>query len=212
MLTRRWTATGWLTLAVLLCATVSIAQNNGNSNSNNNDDDAPAQTQQARPSAQEVMDDLAGPQQPDPPVVEPSRQPDIRPVTPGRPGAPGRPGSRVPTTRPNIDRAILGIAPGQDQPTLRREGEFIVSRKGRLQQAGEGGAALFVFEADGQDAGEAPMIMQPCRLLEDMEDYVARHGDRVVFIVSGQVHTYRGANYLLPTMMKLAVDQGNLRP
>jgi len=204
MFTRRWTATGWLTLALLFCATLSIAQNN------NNDDDAPApaappaeQQRDARPSAEDVMDDLAG-QRPEPPVVEPSQRPDIRPV---RPGA-----SRVPTTRPNIDPAILGIAPGQEQPTLRREGEFIVSRKGRLQQAGEGGAALFVFEADGQNASEPPMVMQPCRLLEDMEDYVARHGDRVVFIVSGQVHTYRGANYLLPTMMKLAVDQGNLRP
>jgi hypothetical protein len=43
-----------------------------------------------------------------------------------------------------------------------------------------------------------------------MEDTVDRRGDTTVFILSGQVHTYRGANYLLPTMMKVAVDTGNL--
>ena len=49
-------------------------------------------------------------------------------------------------------------------------------------------------------------------------DYVSRYvelieqrGDTVVFLISGQIHTYRGANYLLPTMMKLAIDQGNLQ-
>ena len=55
------------------------------------------------------------------------------------------------------------------------------------------------------------MILQACQLLQTMEDIVQQRGDTVVFLISGQIHTYRGANYLLPTMMKLAIDQGNLQ-
>ena len=78
---------------------------------------------------------------------------------------------------------------------------------------GGGGAVLFTFEADGRDpeSAERPMVMMPCKLLEYMEQTVAERGDQVVFLVSGRVHTYRGANYLLPTMVRLEPDRGNLR-
>ena len=110
----------------------------------------------------------------------------------------------------DIDPAVLGVAPGEDPPPLRREGEFIVNRRGRLVRSSEGGHLLFVFESDTQAAPELPMILQACQLLEAMEETVQRRGDMTVFILSGQVHAYRGANYLLPTMMKIAVDKGNL--
>ncbi|MEO1237103.1 MAG: hypothetical protein AAFX76_09975, partial [Planctomycetota bacterium] len=35
-------------------------------------------------------------------------------------------------------------------------------------------------------------------------------GDAVVFVVSGRVHTYRGANHLLLTTVRQPVDAGNL--
>ncbi|MCC6680546.1 MAG: hypothetical protein IT445_06545 [Phycisphaeraceae bacterium] len=114
------------------------------------------------------------------------------------------------TAAVKIDPALMGIAPEQELPPLKREGEFVVDRRGRLVRPAEGKALLFVFDADSAAAAELPMVVQPCRLRESMEDLVANRGDSVVFIVSGQVHTYRGANYLLPTMMKLAVDKGNL--
>jgi len=120
-------------------------------------------------------------------------------------------GELVPTAaKVKIDQAILGIAPEQPLPPLKREGEFLVGRRGRLVRSVEGKSLLFVFDADSAKAPELPMVVQPCRLRESMENLIVERGDSVVFIVSGQVHTYRGANYLLPTMMKLAVDQGNL--
>ncbi len=130
-----------------------------------------------------------------------------------RPGVeyvPARVGA--PSVSVDIDRSILGVAPGQPLPTLRREGEFIVNRRGRVVRSPDGAHVLFQFEADSATAQEPPMVLQPCRNLQAMEDYVVERGDTTVFIVSGQVHVYRGANYLLPTTWKLAYDQGNLQP
>jgi hypothetical protein len=115
----------------------------------------------------------------------------------------------VPPAAIEIDPAVLGVAPGDPMPSLRREGEFLVNRRGRLLRSPEG-YQLFVFEADGPASPELPMIVQPSRLLQAMEDIVHERGDAVVFILSGQVHAYRGANYILPTMMKIAIPKGNL--
>ncbi len=136
-----------------------------------------------------------------PPVVQPTRSPEAQSV-PSRVGAP--------STKVDIDPAVIGVAPGGKQPDLRREGEFVVNRRGHLRRSADGSHVLFVFEADDKDSPEAPMILQACQLLETMENMVQERGQQVTFIVSGEIHTYRGANYLLPTMMKLDVDRGNL--
>lgn len=119
-----------------------------------------------------------------------------------------------------LDAALRGVKPKNDAPEkLVREGAYLFNRAGRITR-GLGGAVggeaqnlMFAFEADGQDpeSAEPPMMLLPCKLLELMEDSVAERGDQVVFVVSGRVHTFRGANYLLPTTMTLPFDLGNLR-
>ena len=52
------------------------------------------------------------------------------------------------------------------------------------------------------------MIMMPCQLLESMEKLISERGDRVVFNTSGQVFVYKGANYLLPSIMREDYDRG----
>lgn len=151
-------------------------------------------------SAEDVMDDLLRRRQP-PPATEPQRAPERREV----PESVGVPAATV-----EIDPGVLGIAPGQKAPELRREGEFLVSRRGRLVRSEDGAHVLFVFEADDKDAPERPMIMMPCRMLESMEEIASDRGGSVEFILSGEVFVYRKHNYLLPTMMKIAVDRGNL--
>lgn len=144
-------------------------------------------------------------------LMELRRQPAV--VDPLQPGpAPQGPPPSSPASNVEVDRAVIGVAPGARQPQLRREGEFIVSRRGRLVRTPDGAHLVFAFEADGPKSPEAPMILLECQYLETMENIVQQYGDTTVFIVSGQVHTYRGHNYLLPTMMKLAQDQGNLQP
>jgi hypothetical protein len=135
--------------------------------------------------------------QPAPKTVEPKPDgPRLPAPTPGRIDQP--------------DPKIIGIAPGSAAPRLKREGEFVLSRRGRLVRS-EGGQFLFAFDADTDKAGEAPMILMPCRLLQNMEEMTQEHGERTVFILSGQVFVYRGANHLLPTMMKPSIDKGNLQ-
>lgn len=110
-----------------------------------------------------------------------------------------------------LDPAVIGTAPGQTPPALRREGEFVINRRGRLVRSPDGEVALFVFDADSKGEGqEPPMILQPSRMLEVMETRVREEGDQAAFIVSGQVFTYRGANYLLPSTVRPAIDRGNL--
>jgi hypothetical protein len=158
--------------------------------------DAPA----SQPTSDEVMQQLLELRQQSP-LVEPQAKPEVQYV-PSRVGAPA--------ASVDLDRSVLGTAPGQEPATLLREGSFIISRHGRLDRSTVSGHVLFIFEADSKETPETPMILQECQLLETMEDIVQQRGDEVVFILSGEVHSYRGANYLLPTMMKLAVDQGNL--
>ncbi len=129
-------------------------------------------------------------------------------IEPARP-APGRAGA---ADAARLGKA-MGTAPGAKPVQLKREGSFIVMRRGRLVR-GEGGLSpwLFVFEADSDGLADPPMYLSPCRALEDLEATVAETGDRVVFTVSGQVYVYRQANYLLVTLWKLAPRRGNLEP
>lgn len=113
--------------------------------------------------------------------------------------------------QPTVDPRIVGMAPDMPQPKLRREGEFIPLRRGRIVRSPNASQMMFVFDADSPQAPEVPMFIMPCKILESMENIIAQQGDKVVFRLAGQVFTYRGANYLLPTVMKQASNRGNLK-
>lgn len=107
------------------------------------------------------------------------------------------------------DPAVIGVAPNQPAPQLRREGEFIVSRRGRVFVLSDG-RTQFRFEADAERSPEPPVFLMPCQLLEHIEQLERQRGDELVFVLSGQVFTYHGGNWLLPTMMKIEIDRNNL--
>lgn len=200
---RPWIA--WIAAAALLAVPPLIAAQQADDvtvEDNASDVPADAADADAERSARQVMDQLLE-QRRESPAIEPTRQPRVE----DQPSRVGAPAATV-----DLDPAIVGTAPDGEQPDLLPEGTFIVNRRGRLMRSPDGGHVLFVFEADDEAAPEAPMILQPCRKLEDMEDYVEKHGDQTTFRLSGQVHTYRGANYLLPTMMVIDIDRGNLDP
>lgn len=146
----------------------------------------------AEPSAEDVLQQLLM-QRPASPVIAPSA-------------------SSAPPAEQDLQLQphILGFAPEQTQPPLYREGEFIVARRGRMLRV-PSGLWIFQFESDSQAAPEPPLLLMPCQLLENMEELTRQRGDRLVFLLSGQVFTYHGRNWLLPSMMKLDVDRGNLQ-
>lgn len=189
----KWTFGALLLCGVLVFASYSTAE----------DAPAPAATPDAPPAdapatrSEDVMRDLDKLVEPNP-LIEPSTS---KPPTPTAP----------PVAGTAYDPAVLGTAPGQPQPKLRREGEFIVNRKGRLIRSSDTGQSLFLFDADSENAAEPPMPLLPCQMLQNIEDLSRERGDSITFILSGQITTYRNTNFLMPTMMKLDVDRGNLQ-
>jgi hypothetical protein len=155
----------------------------------------PATQPTTRPSADEVMKELLG-QRKENPLIEPSRRPPIDQVAPG-----GTPATSN----------LVGVAPGIEAPQARREGQFVVSRRGRMVRIPDRAQFIFTFEGDGEQSPEAPMILVPCQMLQAMEDLLQERGDKTVLVVSGQIFLYRGVNYLLPTLAKPDIDKGNLK-
>ncbi|MEX2673679.1 MAG: hypothetical protein WD294_16385 [Phycisphaeraceae bacterium] len=160
--------------------------------------DAPQADEAAeQPSADDVLQDLLR-RRSENPLIEPSRERD--------PSANGEGESKS-----SAARALAGVAPGASEASLRREGQFVITRRGRMVRVpGDVSGWAFVFDADGSGMQDPPMYLMPCQLLEDMEEIVTQHGDSVVFVLSGQIYLYRGANYMMPTLMKLAPDRGNI--
>ncbi|MEX0886186.1 MAG: hypothetical protein WD009_07075 [Phycisphaeraceae bacterium] len=94
--------------------------------------------------------------------------------------------------------------------SLLDEGELIMQRRGRIARSRDGAEAVFVFDADAQHSPEPPLRLLPCQLLATMEDTATQRGGSTIFVVSGQVYTYRGTNYLLPTNMRVAQAYGHI--
>ncbi|WP_432799841.1 hypothetical protein [Poriferisphaera sp. WC338] len=160
----------------------------------------PTQTEQAADESDQIMRQLLLKRK-KPPVIEPSRRPEVDLELPETP--------TMPAATVNIDPSVLGIAPGEEAPPLLVDGTFIVNRRGRLIRSPEG-LQIFVFESDARENPERPLILQPCKKLEGMETIVQELGDKVVFTLSGQVFLYRNNNYLLPTLFTVDYDRDNI--
>ena len=111
--------------------------------------------------------------------------------------------SPAPTPTAVEARDAMGVAPDLQRTGLRREGEFVVNRRGRLVRVAGSPFPVFAFDADSASSPDPPMTLMPSQLLEEMQATLEE--DRsAVFIVTGQVFTYQGRNYLLPTMSRQA--------
>ena len=128
---------------------------------------------------------------------------------------------------------VVQIDPDAPLPRLRREGGFVVERPGRLiavpdpSVPASSGAELWVFAFDRVPGVDdlRPMIVQKTQRLQVMQDMRgtpsaagSAESDKTAdmnpvrgrligdFLVSGQVHTHRGVNYLLPTAVTARPD------
>ena len=180
-------------VAALLVGLFSVAVSTAQESDGPAADAPAAASDQTQPSAEDVLNELLQ-RRSENPLIEPAR-----------------PTTRT-TTEP-IHAVPLGTAPGVKNTRLLREGQFIITRRARMIRA-NGGMTPWVlsFDADKDGMQDPPMFVMPCRTLEDMEKIAAERGEGVTFIMSGQVFVYRGANYILPTLMKLAPERTNLKP
>jgi len=130
----------------------------------------------------------------------------------GSQATPTRGASSKSSTSKSINPRVAGTAPDLPKTKLQSEGQFVINRRGKVILGKKGAMPMFAFKGDGKKSPELPMILMPCRLVENAEKLVGQSGQRVTFIVTGQVFKYRGANHLLPTMLRRTIDRGNLKP
>lgn len=109
---------------------------------------------------------------------------------------------RAPFGSAEDDGAIAG-------PAL--EGTILVERRGVVRRTAGGGYVL-LFDADAEGNADPPMRLLPCLLLQELERYARQHGERAAVLVSGHVYTYRGLNYLRPTLFRIPQDRTRLQP
>ncbi len=107
------------------------------------------------------------------------------------------------------DRPASGTASG-DRRTV-APGQMILWRRGWMVREA-GGAWSFVFAADASGLEDPPMILLPCRMLEDMQRHARRSGPDQPLLVTGRVARYHGRSYLLPTMFRIPRHSTALRP
>ena len=191
-----------LTIALLLtffAGSLLIAQDDPNADSEKPSVSEPVK---ADNQAADVVDQMSKRMKQQQPVVEPTERP-AKTATEKRPAL-------SPSPKIDLDPKVLGVAPGMPKPKLRREGEFVVNRQGRLLRSNDGQHMVFAYKSDSKLQPEPPMIVVPCQLLQNMEEMMLERGDQITFSITGQILSYHGTNYILPTMMKPAIDMGNL--
>ncbi len=88
------------------------------------------------------------------------------------------------------------------------EGTLILRRPGRMIRNASGAWAI-VFDHDDPDAPDRiELIVEPCTMLMRMEQIAMQTGDAGKLLVSGRIYTYKGAHYILPTLMQHVRPQG----
>lgn len=122
----------------------------------------------------------------------------IPPTTP-----PDMPGMEAPSN------SIQPARPPDETSALLPEGSFIVDRPGRLIR--EEDWWTFVYESSDGKMQQAPLRLLPSRQVELMEQSSAAGTRSIVFLVSGEVTTFHGRNYLLVRKVLIRRDYGNLR-
>ena len=94
----------------------------------------------------------------------------------------------------------------------RQEGEYLVQRVGRVipRSSTSGDGVMFTFEADGVRAQEAPVVLMPSGLLQELEDAAGKANGPLTVALSGRVYAYRGVNHVLPTSYRTMPRRDNL--
>jgi hypothetical protein len=78
-----------------------------------------------------------------------------------------------------------------------KDGQSVIDRIGRLIPDSQEHRFIFAFESGGFTSAEAPLILQPCSLLSEMEKITQRATGPVKFRVSGRISSFQGNSYLL---------------
>ena len=107
---------------------------------------------------------------------------------------------RMLQSRPDAGRPLSpGDAPATEteQPFVRKEGDVLRQRVGRLVRAHDGKAWEFNYEADGKTLQDPPMGILPNTNLAAMEATLKKSNRDVRFRITAVTTLYNGHNYIL---------------
>lgn len=134
-------------------------------------------------------------------------------IEPGVPLAPASDPTPAPTGATGSPKP-----PGETSSHVMPEGKTVLRRRARMVHAagaagGVGSQWDVVFDSgpQGDPDFDRPMNLVPCLTLQRMEAWAASRGDGVSLEISGQVLSYQGRNYLIPTMFRV-YPTGELEP
>jgi len=109
-----------------------------------------------------------------------------------------------------LKRSVDRSAELTPSPEGFEEGMLLVSRRGRLVR-GNHGAWIVVFDADSRGLLEPPMVLMPSSTLEKLEAWARKTGMKEPLLISGQVYSYRGRHFMLPTAWRVPIERPNLK-
>jgi hypothetical protein len=95
-------------------------------------------------------------------------------------------------------------------PAGAAEGDLLISRRARLTR-GRYGAWIMVFDADAQGLMEPPVILLPSQQLRSLETWARSKNMGESILLSGQIYSYRGIHFLLPTAWRTPVERPNIK-
>lgn len=99
------------------------------------------------------------------------------------------------------------VVPGSAVPqNLKREGDYIRDRLGRLTKSADGTQMEFSFESDGRTMQDPPVIILPNLKLMAMENAVNSSNRDLRFRITGPVTEYKGRNYILLEKVSVVQD------
>ncbi len=117
----------------------------------------------------------------------------------------------VPTPLPPADTRGLPTPVSKGNPRSGSaslpDGTILIDRVVRLVRDDDWW--ILTFESSGDNPG--PMRLLPSRLVETLEAASAGGADHVTFIISGEVHSYRGARFILLRKVLVRRSLGNFQ-
>ena len=93
-----------------------------------------------------------------------------------------------------------------------KEGTRLQNRRGSIVRDQRSGTWRFVFDSHGGPAVDPTMELLPCLLLERLERTAAVSDLPPSVLISGEVTSFHGRNYMLPTIWRSARPGRNLIP
>ena len=112
---------------------------------------------------------------------------------------------------PDIDKTSgkAAIAPAATTQQLRREGDWIRDKVGRLTKGSDGQSWEFTFDSDGRTMQDPPVVILPNLKLMQMENAVTGSNRDLKFRITGMVTEYKSRNYILLEKAMVESDTGN---